>query len=194
MATRDTVVRVAVDRFCSVGYAGTSMRDIARAAGIRPASIYNHFVSKEEILWEVFQQATSAITVMQAEARDALPEGAGIEERVRAFVRTHALYHTTYGRLAVVSHTQLVSLEEIHRASAIGWRDDYEHSLRVLVEAGMIDGVFDVPDAKMYSFAIIQMGLSIATWYRPDGSLGPDAVADHYEEIAARMIGLRRPV
>ncbi|MGH2582151.1 MAG: TetR/AcrR family transcriptional regulator [Anaerolineales bacterium] len=43
------VAEAAFELFVTQGYHGTSMRQIAEAAGLKPASIYNHFTSKEEI-------------------------------------------------------------------------------------------------------------------------------------------------
>ncbi|MEV0810436.1 TetR/AcrR family transcriptional regulator [Micromonospora sp. NPDC050200] len=51
--TRDRIVLAASQLFAEHGYHGTSMRDIAAAAGIRPASLYNHFPGKEDILLAV---------------------------------------------------------------------------------------------------------------------------------------------
>ena len=48
--TRRKILVAAVDLFASKGYTETSVRDIATAVGIKPASLYNHFSSKEDIL------------------------------------------------------------------------------------------------------------------------------------------------
>jgi AcrR family transcriptional regulator len=47
--TYHAIVEAAADLFVANGYHGTSMRQIAQAAGIALGGIYNHFASKEEI-------------------------------------------------------------------------------------------------------------------------------------------------
>ena len=51
---RPEIVRAAITLFSERGIDGTSMRDIAQAAGVREAAIYRHFVSKEELAREIF--------------------------------------------------------------------------------------------------------------------------------------------
>jgi len=48
--TKQKILVCAVDLFASKGYTETSVREIAAAVGIKPASMYNHFSSKEDIL------------------------------------------------------------------------------------------------------------------------------------------------
>ncbi|MCL2156351.1 MAG: TetR/AcrR family transcriptional regulator [Leptospirales bacterium] len=50
ISTKQKILICAVDLFASKGYTETSVRDIAMAVGIKPASLYNHFSSKEDIL------------------------------------------------------------------------------------------------------------------------------------------------
>lgn len=49
MATKDSILEAALDLFSQHGYDGTSVREIARAAGIRESSLYNHFPGKRAI-------------------------------------------------------------------------------------------------------------------------------------------------
>jgi TetR/AcrR family transcriptional regulator, repressor of fatR-cypB operon len=51
---RPVIVRAATSLFAERGIDGTSMRDIAEAAGVREAAIYRHFKSKEELTREIF--------------------------------------------------------------------------------------------------------------------------------------------
>ncbi|GAB4579951.1 MAG: hypothetical protein Fur0022_26900 [Anaerolineales bacterium] len=51
--TRADIIKAAHDLIIQHGYHGTSMRQIAQAAGIALGGIYNHFESKEEIFREI---------------------------------------------------------------------------------------------------------------------------------------------
>lgn len=53
-STREKILNKALDLFAENGYHGTSMREIARAVGIKGSSIYNHFSGKEDIFSELF--------------------------------------------------------------------------------------------------------------------------------------------
>src|SRR5438105_1089886 len=51
---RPVIVRVATSLFAKRGIDGTSMRDIAEAAGVREAAIYRHFAGKDDLACEIF--------------------------------------------------------------------------------------------------------------------------------------------
>ena len=53
--TRDEILNVALDLFSVYGYEATSISQIADAVGIRKASLYSHFASKQEILDNVVE-------------------------------------------------------------------------------------------------------------------------------------------
>ncbi len=53
--TRARILQEAQDLFASQGYAGTSLRQIADAAGLREPGLYNHFGSKEDLYEAVLQ-------------------------------------------------------------------------------------------------------------------------------------------
>ncbi len=53
LPTSDRVLQAAFELFVRQGYHGTSMRQVAKAAGLTPASIYNHFASKADIFTQV---------------------------------------------------------------------------------------------------------------------------------------------
>ncbi|MDE5444348.1 TetR family transcriptional regulator [Bradyrhizobium sp. CSA207] len=56
MQARERIISVAEAIFNKQGFDGTSMRDIAAAAEMQPASMYYHFESKEELLWAVWEK------------------------------------------------------------------------------------------------------------------------------------------
>lgn len=54
--TRQQILAAAQESFIKHGYHGTSMRRIAKGAGIALGGIYNHFPSKESLFRTVFDQ------------------------------------------------------------------------------------------------------------------------------------------
>lgn len=56
MLARERIISVAETLFNKQGFDGASMRDIAAAAKMQPASMYYHFGSKEELLWAVWEK------------------------------------------------------------------------------------------------------------------------------------------
>lgn len=52
-STRQAILRASHDLFLQQGFHGTSMRQIAREAGIALGGIYNHFKSKEDLFTQV---------------------------------------------------------------------------------------------------------------------------------------------
>ena len=56
---RREIEDVASTLFHERGYAGTSVRDIARALDIQGASLYAHVASKEEVLWAIVERTAT---------------------------------------------------------------------------------------------------------------------------------------
>lgn len=49
MTTKESIENEALSLFCMTGYAGVSIRDIAKKVGIKESSIYKHYKNKESI-------------------------------------------------------------------------------------------------------------------------------------------------
>ena len=86
---RQKVLDAAARLFREKGYAGTTMREVADRCGIRAASLYYHFPSKDEILGEVFDYGVRHVADAVRAAVDELPASASSYEKVRAAVRAH---------------------------------------------------------------------------------------------------------
>jgi AcrR family transcriptional regulator len=56
----EEILDAAAELFTTRGYAGTSTRMIAEAVGIRQASLYHHFATKDDILAALLEQTVSA--------------------------------------------------------------------------------------------------------------------------------------
>ena len=57
--TKTEILAITIPLFAEGGYAGVSMRQIARAVGIKAASLYHHFPDKQTLYIEALAQAFS---------------------------------------------------------------------------------------------------------------------------------------
>jgi AcrR family transcriptional regulator len=55
MTTKERIFDVAIDLFAQKGFDAVSLREIAEAAGIRKATLYYYFTTKDEILEQIFE-------------------------------------------------------------------------------------------------------------------------------------------
>lgn len=183
--TSADIRRVALEMFATDGYDATSVRDIAASVGIRGSTMYHHFASKEEILWDLTQ---SALDLLAATWLREQKGAIGPESRLRAFVRASVYFHGKNQTAARLVNSQLHRLAPAHYARAVELRHAYEEELTDIVRACLESGRYAVPDTRITVFAILQMTTAIATWFDPAGELVLPQVADVYEELALKML------
>ncbi|MCS7213861.1 MAG: TetR/AcrR family transcriptional regulator [Candidatus Calescibacterium sp.] len=59
--TREKIIKVATKLFGKYGFAGTSMDEISEKVGIKKASLYHHFPSKQDIYFELIDKVLTEI-------------------------------------------------------------------------------------------------------------------------------------
>ncbi len=182
---RDEIVAAAARTFAGGGYAAVGMRDVAEAVGIRGASLYHHFASKEEILYAI------CLTVTQEPNEQNLPllDAPGTPtRRLAALVRAH-LEHLHRRRVEhLVGLHELAALTPEHRAAIDEHRRYYQRRVRDVVAAGMATGEFGVPDARLAAFAICDMLNGLSNWFHDDGKLGLEDVVVGYVDLVGRLL------
>lgn len=95
--TRDRVLLEAARLFRHQGYAATTLRQVADAAGVKAGSIYYHFESKEVILGEVLDKGMIIVTEAVRERVEALPPDASWRDRIAAGIEAHLWGMLHYG-------------------------------------------------------------------------------------------------
>lgn len=182
------LVIAAVDAFAERGYHATTTRDIAGRAGMSPAALYIHYRTKEELLYRISQVGhTLSLGLMRA-ARDLDDSPAErLAAAVSSFVRWHAAHHTT-GR---VVQYELGALGPEHYAEIVGLRRRTEGVLRSIIEDGVREGDFDVPDVSGTTLAVLSLCIDVARWFNPDGRRTPDEVGALYADLVIRMVGAK---
>lgn len=169
---RRAIQEIAGALFASRGYEATSMRDLAAATGLMPASLYHHFASKEELFVSV---AGESVAKMQRALEASI---AGIEDpwaRLEAALIAHAeslLDRNGFRVLVVLIYPP--GLSESARATLGAQREPYERIFSELLAAVPFpEGV----DRAILRKLLLSMMNSISIWYRPEGSARPRDIA-----------------
>lgn len=82
-ASRRRILKAAMQQFAVRGYAGTSMRAIAGAAGTSVGLLYTHFPAKADLLVALFQESMADVQASFANADAARTPAERIERLVR---------------------------------------------------------------------------------------------------------------
>lgn len=106
--TRDRILLESTYLFARQGYSTVSVRDIARHVNMKPASLYNHFISKEA-LWEAVLEHAKALYLQYLQRLKAATLKAGSFEEMLdcMFVELHSVVHIfTYYSFSLVQAEQ----------------------------------------------------------------------------------------
>ncbi len=184
--TRTRLVTAAIEAFAAKGFHGTTTRDIAAAAGMSPAAVYVHHRSKEELLYLISHHGHESTLRLVREAADSHEEPARrLVAVVRAFVVHHAHGHTS----ARIVNYELSALSSEHQRDIADLRRAISDEMHRLVQAGVDAGAFHTAAPRMTTLALLSLQIDLARWYRDEGEWSPEEIADHYCELALRMVG-----
>jgi AcrR family transcriptional regulator len=194
--SRSDLIETATRVFAARGYNGTSVRDIAQAAGIQRGSLYHHIASKEQLLLEGLLPALEGATiqvesVVESSLQAPKPD---YESSLREALRTHlqCLYGNTLleGVKIYLAENLLSPHSELSDAAKKRLREltvRHEANFTRLFEAGVRAGVFrrDM-DPKLQSFLVLGACNWLSRWYRSDGRWSLDLIA---EQVADTTLG-----
>jgi AcrR family transcriptional regulator len=170
------------------GYAATSVRDIAQVLNLQGGSLYSHVASKEDMLWAIVVRAADRFnTEVGPIAASELPASV----KLRDMVRAHVGVVTTIQKDAAVFLHEWRFLSDERRLNIAARRDDYERLFRRVIADGVDSGDFIKVNPRLTATAILSALNGIATWYRPDGELSADEIADQHASLF--LDGLANP-
>lgn len=183
----EAIRRAALSVFGEHGFAGSSIRELAARANMSIAGIYHHFPSKLEILFDLMTRTMEELVDCTGKALEVADVDAG--SRLAAAVRAHVLFHTELRAPSFVYNTELRSLDARRREKIVAQRDAYQRTWFEIISEGQRRGEFDVDDIAGVTRALLTMCTAVYSWYREDGPLTPDEIADFYSGLALRMVG-----
>lgn len=176
---RAEIVSAAADFFAKQGYHTVGMREIAEAVGIRGASLYNHFSSKEEIMYAIALRMTRDLQDLHMPLLDA----AGTpKERLSNLMHAHIRSLAEHQTEHLVSLREQTALTPEHLAEITDIRKYYQRRVRDVIAAGVAAGEFHTANPHQAAVAILDMMNGISWWLHSGQDVA--ALADTYTSYA----------
>jgi AcrR family transcriptional regulator len=154
--------------FLRRGYAATSLRGIAAAAGMKAGSVYYHFASKEALLEAILRRGLE-VMVRAFEEAEAATRALDGRSRIAAHVRAHLAALFEHGPYTAAHVTTFRTAPPAVREAIVPERDAYEamwtRLLEELAAKGEIDGETPIGLSRLILFGAMNSSLE---WFDPE--------------------------
>ena len=153
--TRELIARTALRLFVEKGIDGTTIRDIAAAAGIAEGTLYRHYPGKDALAWDLFSRnyTAFALELHRIEAGEVTLRGK-LDAMVRQFCTFFDDDPVLFSYLLLAQHGQLQKLT-----------DDMLNPVEVVREVlagGMDRGEIPAGDPNMAAAMVLGIVLEVA--------------------------------
>jgi AcrR family transcriptional regulator len=146
MSTKERILNASIDLFSKKGYKDVSVREIAKAVGIKASSLYKHYQSKEDILESVFSLFKDKMsqTIIPKDALEQYVKGITPEEY---FNDTFELFMNVMWSPEIVKISKIITIEQQRSRSVREFflteliekpMQTLKHALDVMVQDGKI--------------------------------------------------------
>jgi AcrR family transcriptional regulator len=168
--TRDEILNAAASIFSQVGYHAASMQDIADAVNLQKASLYHHFSSKQEILFNLLNKG---LDILSERLDEVLAQQLTPDQKLRQAMASYLIAMAEFQNLSALLLLEYRSLDPDYRSDHVIQRDLYELKWRDIIQEGKEAHLFNCHDPSLTSRAILGVLNWAVTWYHKDGSMSP---------------------
>jgi TetR/AcrR family transcriptional regulator, cholesterol catabolism regulator len=185
----EEILDAAIQVFSQKGYAAASLQDVADAVGLLKGSLYHYITSKESLLYRIFQEShEEAATLMAAvDDLDLSPDA-----KLREFVRQLTLFYEHNRERASLYFGEWRHLTGEDLQTVMKQRQDFElYVRRIIIDAHERGITAPDLDVKLATRFILTAVNGVILWYRPEGPLPAEDIAEQIAELACSSV-LRR--
>jgi AcrR family transcriptional regulator len=185
----------AVELFYRQGALATSVRQITEACGLTPGALYNHFESKEQLLYVLVRDIHLRQESMLAAAQAAVA-GDPVAE-LSAIVEVYVARHSDHRETARVANREYSLLSGEWYEEVVGIRRRLRDRVVDVLLAGQQKQVFhlvggqDRAAAVLTAIPILDMCVHISEWFHEHRPLSHAELQTRYVGLALRMAGAR---
>lgn len=157
---KDEIIQTSAILFQKKGFSAVTMRDIAKAMGIKAASLYNHIKSKQEILSEIIislaEQFTEQMNLIKNSNESSI-------NKLKQIVALHVNI-TSNNPFGMAS----LNNDWMHLENELDYylklRKDYENDFRAIIEKGINNNEFINGNPEVMLFSMLSTLRSLYIW------------------------------
>lgn len=177
-ARETDLLRAATRLFRERGFHATSMQDLAEALGMNRGSLYHYIESKDDLLWSIL---SNALDLLFARVEPMLNGDGEAAQRLANGVREHLHVAADHADELSLVQIELRSLTDERRRAMIQRRNAYEDLWRNALNDGIATGQLrQDADVRLAGIGILSACNWFTQWYRPDGPMTVDEIADGF--------------
>ncbi|MEM7059806.1 MAG: TetR/AcrR family transcriptional regulator [Pseudomonadota bacterium] len=185
--TRSAICDAAVRLIARFGYEALSMRRLAEEIDLGAAALYRYFPNKQAMLFHLLKAHMDDLLAAWSDANPG--PGAPPAVRLEAFTRFHIRHHWTRADNLFLSYMELRSLESENFNKIENLRRTYERGIAEIIADGCAHDRFAPQDPWVTARAIIALLNGLTTWFKPDGTIKPDAIEEMYLNMVLGIAG-----
>jgi AcrR family transcriptional regulator len=189
---RALILQVAAELLARQGYAGTTLADIATAAGTYPGSLYYHFESREQLVEVVLTAGARAAMDHTGAAVAALPEGATARQQLEAAITAHVQFILERSPSALAGARAVGQLPATVDAPLQEVFREYGRLFASLFDAAVAEGSIDASvDVSVARMLVVGAANWTAEWFDPRGTSSAEEVGALLCRLVFDGIGAR---
>jgi AcrR family transcriptional regulator len=164
---RHEIFHSSVTLILKQGFAGSSMQEIARAAGIGKSTLYDYFPTKDHVLLFVFEEE---LDLLQEQAEGIAAQAGLVEEKlIRILEAQLENLHKNKNFFSELS-LQVMQLGPAAQARIMKKRYAYQDLLRGVLEQGVLEGAFRPINTRLATRALLSIMEGMVYTTRPTGT------------------------
>ena len=164
---RHEIFQSSVALILKQGFAGTSMQEIAEAAGVGKSTLYDYFPTKDHVLLFIFEEE---LEMLQIQAEDIASQAIPAEQKLTKILETHLEFLVNNKNFFTEISMQAVQLGQAGQQRIMKKRYAYQDLLRGVLEQGVREGVFRPVNTHLATRAMIETMEVLVYTTRPTGT------------------------
>ena len=183
---REEVVAAAARVFAERGFEATTVDDLMEATGLQRGGLYHYMTNKSELLAEIHLRLLEPL-LAEVERIEIEPHDPPTTIRLIAHALAHNLRDYNNEMVVFLHEWRTIrdepAWEDIRRG-----RRDLEHVIERALRRGVMAGDFEIQDTRLAVLGLLGMFNHAHQWFRADGRVTADELADCFADIFLRGV------